>query len=111
MRKWGAMSATKELIMISVFVTFTYKDDFSESKLRQIAEGSQPRFVGMQGLRSKIFAVRPEQRQATNVYVWDSEEKARAFFTDQLLERVTALYGVRPSVEFAGVAALVENKE
>lgn len=31
-------------------------------------------------------------------------------FTDQLLEMVTGLYGVRPSVEFAQVAALVENR-
>ena len=96
--------------MISVFVTFTYKDDFNESKLRQIAEGAKPRFEGMPGLRSKVFTLRPEHRQATNVYVWDSEEQARAFFSEQMLERVTGLYGVRPSVEFAAVAALVENK-
>jgi len=96
--------------MISVFVTFTYKNDFNESKLRQIAESAKPRFEGMPGLRSKVFTLRPEYSQATNVYVWDSEEQARAFFTDQMLERVTGLYGVRPSVEYAAVAALVENK-
>ena len=48
--------------MISVFVTFTYKDDFNVSKLRQIAEGAKPKFEGMPGLRSKVFTltVRPE---------------------------------------------------
>ena len=34
---------------------------------------------------------------------------AKAFFTDQLLERVTDLYGVRPTVEFVEIATLVEN--
>lgn len=96
--------------MISVFVTFSYKDDFNEAKLLRIAENAQAKFVGMPGLRSKVFTVRPEQRQATNVYVWDSADRARAFFTDEMLERVTGLYGVRPSIEFAGVAALVENR-
>ncbi len=96
--------------MIAVFVTFTYGADFNEAKLRQIAEGARPRFEGMPGLRSKLFSVRPEQRQATNVYVWDSEENARAFFNEQLVERVTGLYGVRPSVDFASVPALVENR-
>ena len=49
--------------MISVFVTFTYKDDFNESKLRQIAESAKPRFEGMPGLRSKVFTLRPEHAQ------------------------------------------------
>lgn len=95
--------------MISAFVTFTYKEDFNEWKLREIAASAKARFEGMPGLRSKIFTLRPELRQATNVYVWDSEAQARAFFTDAMLDRVAALYGAVPSVEYAAVAALVEN--
>ena len=95
--------------MISVFVTFAYTGSFDAAKLRQIAENAQPKFEKMPGLRSKVFTLRPELALATNVYVWDSEEQARAFFTDSMLERVTTLYGVRPSIEYAPVAALVEN--
>lgn len=49
------------------------------------------------------------KRQATNFYVWDSEDAAKALFTDELLQRLTGLYGVRPDVEFVQVAVLVEN--
>ena len=42
-------------------------------------------------------------------YVWDSEEAAKAFFTDELLERVAGLYGVPPGIEFAQIVTLVEN--
>jgi len=63
----------------------------------------------MPGLHSKAFTVNSGKREATNFYVWDSEEAARAFFSDALLERVTGLYGVRPSVEFVQIATLVEN--
>ena len=77
--------------------------------MRKIAETARARFEGMPGLRSKAFTVNPRKREATNFYVWDSEDAARAFFTDELLQRVTALYGVRPSVEFVEIAALVEN--
>ena len=49
------------------------------------------------------------KREATNFYVWESEDAAKAFFTDELVERVTALYGVRPTVEFVQIATLVEN--
>jgi hypothetical protein len=61
------------------------------------------------GLRSKAFTLNSGKREATNFYVWESEDAAKAFFTDELLERVTGLYGVRPTVEFVQIATLVEN--
>ena len=95
--------------MIGVFVTFRYGDNFDEQAVRKIAETARARFEGMHGLRSKAFTFSSGKREATNFYVWDSEEAAKAFFTDQLLERVTGLYGVRPTVEFVQIAALVDN--
>ncbi len=95
--------------MIGVFVTFSYGADFDERAVRSIAEAARATFAGMPGLRSKAFTVNSGKREATNFYVWDSEEAAGAFFTEQLLERVTGLYGVRPRVEFVQIATLVEN--
>jgi len=95
--------------MIGVFVTFRYEDNFNEEAVRKIAEAARARFENMPGLRSKAFTVNSAKREATNFYVWDSEDAARAFFNDELLERVTDLYGVRPSVEFVQIITLVEN--
>ena len=95
--------------MIGVFVTFRYVGDFDVAKVRKIAETARSRFDGMPGLRSKAFTVNPEAREAVNVYLWESEEHARAFFDDELVQRVTALYGVRPSIAFVEIAALVDN--
>ena len=95
--------------MIGVFVTFRYEDNFNEQAVQEIAETARARFENMPGLRSKAFTVNSAKREATNFYVWDSEDAAKAFFTDALLERVTGLYGVRPSVEFVQIVALVEN--
>ena len=77
--------------------------------VRKIAETARVRFEGMPGLRSKAFTLNSGKREAANFYIWDSEEAARAFFTDELLERVAGLYGVRPNVEFVQIATLVEN--
>ena len=63
----------------------------------------------MPGLRSKAFTYDPESGTATNFYVWESEAAARAFFSPELAERVTGLYGVAPEVRFVEIAALVEN--
>ena len=95
--------------MIGVFVTFRYGQNFDEQSVRKIAETARARFEGMPGLRFKAFTVNSGKHQATNFYVWDSEDAAKAFFTDALLEGVTGLYGVRPSVEFVQVVELVEN--
>jgi heme-degrading monooxygenase HmoA len=95
--------------MIGVFVTFRYGDNFDEQASRKIAETARVRFEGMPGLRSKAFTVSSRKREAANFYVWDSEDAAKAFFTDEALERITGLYGVRPSVEFVQIATLVEN--
>lgn len=95
--------------MIGVFVTFRYGDEFDERTVRKIAETARARFEGMPGLRSKAFTLDSGKHEATNFYVWDSEDAARAFFTDELLERVSGLYGVCPDVEFVQIAALVDN--
>ena len=95
--------------MIGVFVTFRYGDNFDERTVRTIAETARARSEGMPGLRSKAFTLNSGKREATNVYVWDSEDAAKAFFNDELLGHVSGLYGVRPSVEFVQIVSLVEN--
>ena len=95
--------------MTGVFVTFPLGDTFDERAVRKIAETARAKFEGMPGLHSKAFTLNSERREARNFYVWESEGAARAFFTDELLARVTDLYGVRPDVEFVQIAALAES--
>ena len=95
--------------MIAVMVRFQYENDFNEVRLQQIAEGARTKFQGMPGLRSKAFTVDAARRQALNFYVWESEDAARKFYSPQMIEGVSKLYGVRPSIEYLKVAALVEN--
>ena len=95
--------------MIGVFVTFRYGDNFDVQAVRKIAETARAKFEGMPGLRSKAFTVNSGKREATNFYIWDSEDAAKGFFTEALLERLTGLYGVRPGIEFVQIATLVEN--
>ena len=99
----------KECSLIGVFVTFRYGDNFDEQAVRKIAETARATFEGMAGLHSKAFTLNSGKREATNFYIWDSEHAAKAFFTDQLRERVAGIYGVPPSIEFVQIATLVEN--
>lgn len=95
--------------MIGVMVSFRSETGLDRSLVMGVAEKAAPAFEGMPGLRSKVFTFDPESGEATNVYIWESEAAAREFFSPELAERVTGLYGVRPEIRFVEVAALVEN--
>jgi heme-degrading monooxygenase HmoA len=96
--------------MIGVIVTFQYDEDgFDAARPEKIASEARAMFDGMPGLRSKAFTLDEQGRRATNVYVWDDEAAARAFFSDDLRARVSGLYGVTPTVDFVEILELVEN--
>ena len=95
--------------MIGVNVTFDYDGDFDRDRVLNVADKARAMFEGMPGLRFKFFTLNDMRQRATNFYVWDSREAAQGFFTDELREWVTGLYGVPPSIEFVEIAQIVDN--
>ena len=95
--------------MVGAIVTFEYGEDFDRARLAAVAAQARDTFDGMPGLRSKAFTVDEQARRAVNVYVWESRDAATAFFTPELTEMVTGLYGVRPTIDIVDVLELVEN--
>jgi hypothetical protein len=94
--------------MIAVFVRFD-SDHIDDARVRNFAAEARPMFEEMAGLRYKFFTLGETKERARNVYVWDSEGAARQFFSNELVDRVTGLYGLRPQIEFAEIVELVDN--
>jgi hypothetical protein len=63
----------------------------------------------MPGLRFKFFTFDESALRATSFYVWDSKEAALDFFSDELREQVTDLYGVAPTIQYVEIAQVVDN--
>jgi hypothetical protein len=95
--------------MIGVIVTFDYGADADRARVLGVAEKARGSFEGMPGLRFKFFTFDDENQRARNFYVWDSPEAAERFFSDELRERVTGLYGVAPTIDFVEIAQIVDN--
>ena len=95
--------------MIGVTVTFSYAGDFDRSRVIKVAQNARGMFEGMPDLRFKFFTFDEKQQRAVNFYVWDSVEAAERFFSQELRERVTGLYGVTPVIEFSEIAEIVDN--
>ena len=97
--------------MIGVSVTFQYDKDFDHARVVSIAENARGTFEGMPGLRSKVFTVDDARQRAMNFYVWESADAAKSFFSEELRERVSGLYGVEPTIDFLEIAQLVDNSD
>jgi heme-degrading monooxygenase HmoA len=95
--------------VIGVSVTFQYDEDFDRARVVAVAEKARGTFEGMPGLRSKVFTVDDQHHRAMNFYVWDSTDAAKSFFSDEMRERVTGLYGVGPTIDFVEIAEIVDN--
>lgn len=97
--------------MIAANVVFQYGEDFDRARVLSIAEKARGMFEGMPGLRSKAFTVDEVRRRALNFYVWESADAAEAFFSEEMRERVTGLYGVEPTIDLMEIAQLVDNDD
>jgi hypothetical protein len=95
--------------MIGVNVIFDYDGDFDRSRVVEVAENARGMFEGMPDLRFKFFTFDEKEQRATNFYVWESKDAAEAFFSEELRQRVTGLYGVAPNIEFVEIAQIVDN--
>ena len=95
--------------MIGVNVTFDYDGDFDRSRIINVAENARGMFEGMPGVQYKFFTFDEKHQQARNFYVWVSQEAAEAFFSPELRDRATGLYGVAPEIEYVEIAEIVDN--
>jgi heme-degrading monooxygenase HmoA len=95
--------------MIGVFVSFTFPRGIDASAFRDIARHARAKFEAMPGLRAKAFTLNEPQQQASNFYIWDDEQAARAFFTPELADGIARLYGATPTIDFVEIAEFVDN--
>ena len=95
--------------MVGLIVTFDLGAGADRERVLGVARQARGLFEGMPGLMLKVFTLDRAGVVARNFYVWESEEAARAFFSPQVVEQVTGLYGVAPVLEFVQVAELVDN--
>ena len=95
--------------MIGVNVTFQYENSFDRARVIGVADKSRATFEGMPGLRFKFDTLDEFTRRAMNFYIWDSKEAALEFFSDELRQRVTDLYGVAPTIDYVEIAQIVDD--
>jgi hypothetical protein len=99
------------LMTAGVYVTFQYDGDFDRARIENVAANARAMFEGMPELSFKFFTFDEKRQRAVNFYVWESEDAAERFFSEELRERVTGLYGVEPTIDLVQIAQTVDNSK
>ena len=97
--------------MIGVNVTFDYDGDFDRARVIKQAEDSKAMIAAIPDVRFKFYTYDEKNQRATNFYVWESQDAAERFFTEELRELVTGLYGAAPRIDYVEIAEIVDNSK
>ena len=96
--------------MILAIVTFRYGDDFDPEQFAATSRSRRDFYVGLEGLRQKLYWVAPERREAGGAYVWESRERAESVYNDEWKTRAEQVFGARPEVQFADITDVITNQ-
>lgn len=96
--------------MVVVVVEFptqgTPPDDMVE-KFR----GTVPKYEKLDGLIRKYYTLTQDGKRAGGIYLWESEEKARAWYTEEWQQYMKSTWGETPSVRYLDCPIVVDNEK
>ncbi len=67
-------------------------------------------FKDMPGLLSKQFCYDENTGNGHSVYLWETQEKAEAFFSPAFFEHFHEVFGVEPTITYLDILVLVDNR-
>jgi len=96
--------------MIAALITFDVESPLSLEEATAKFESTAPNYRGLPHLISKAYIRSEDGRTVGGFYVWDSREAANAMYGGDWEDRVTAVYGVKPHLQYFDVPVLIENE-
>ena len=98
-------------MMIATIVTFRHSADaYDRARFEAINRTTAPKYEGLEGLVGKAYWYDNDVCENGGIYVWTSREAAEATHDEAHLQRLTELYGVRPTVRWLDVPVFVDNR-
>ena len=70
-----------------------------------------PKYEGLDGLIRKYYMISDDGKQAGGIYLWESREKADAWYTADWKKAMTAAWGETPLLEYLDCPIVVDNDQ
>lgn len=87
-------------VVIVAIVRFPLDPPLPADEVRDMFEASAPSYQHLPGLLRKHYLRAEDGATAGGVYLWESRAAAEAVYDEAWMERLTAKYGTRPTVEY-----------
>jgi len=94
--------------MIVAYVQFPVGDTSAE-EMRQLFEGSAPKYTAMTGLIRKYYLLSEDGTTAGGVYLWETKEAAEAIFNDEWHAFIKERYSADPIITYYETPVIVDN--
>lgn len=96
--------------MIAALITFDVAAPLTLEEATAKFESTAPHYRGLPHLISKSYIRSEDGDTVGGFYVWDSREAAEEMYAGDWEERVTAVYGVSPTLRYFDVPVLIQNE-
>ena len=86
-------------------VNVSDKDEF----IKKMA-ATTPKYEGLAGLVRKYYVMTEDSSQAGGIYLWESKDKAEAWYNDDWKKYMTEAWGEAPLLEYLDCPIVVDNE-
>jgi hypothetical protein len=94
---------------VVAIVRIPLNEAMSSEDVRSLAEGMTDRYKEAPGLVRKYFIRGRDGMMWGGVYLWETQADGEAVFSDAWQERVEAVYGNPPIIEWFDAALVLDN--
>ncbi|MEZ4521678.1 MAG: hypothetical protein R3A46_08590 [Thermomicrobiales bacterium] len=95
--------------MIAALITFDVETPLSLEEATEKFESTAPNYRGLAHLISKSYIRSQDGGTVGGFYVWDSREAAEEMYAGEWEDKVTGVYGVKPTLQYFDVPVLIQN--
>lgn len=78
--------------------------------LKQKMLDTTPKYEGLDGLTRKYYVMNEDHSQAGGIYLWESREKAEAWYNPDWFKAMAEAWGQAPEVEYLECPIVVDNE-
>jgi hypothetical protein len=95
--------------MIVAIVTFKLARSRTRDEMKQVFAGTAPKYLNLPGLLRKNYFLSEDGMRAGGIYVWESKQRAEAFYSPEWKKFVEGKYGCPPAIEYVDAPVMVDN--
>lgn len=107
----GLKDSGERGLVFTVIVRYPLPVPVPREVMMEEFRAAEARFAAMPGLVRKYFCYDEKTHTGHSVYLWETEEQARAFHGHEFARKMVEVFDAPPECIFADTLLIVDNRE